>query len=1416
MKKAIAMLLMCFMTVSTLFASLADPKPVTIRQSDGKPLTVCLKGDEIASWAKTTDNYTLLRNKNDVYVYAISDGKGGMKPSDMVAHDPKYRSEEEQTFVSSLSTDIFYSSEQISMLKQYSDIRKDFKQKTSLLKSSQDKEEYKMLVILMSFNDYEFTTPKKDVEDLFNQVGYSASGHPGSVHDYFDASSFGKLDLQATVVGPYTADSSITYYGQSGTYTNPYTGQEVTINDMHVRDLIIEAVKHADSTVDFSQYTNGSNYVSCVYVIYAGYSQAVGGNPSYLIWPHRSYLLSDYYVDGVYVHDYGCSSENPGSVGSNEAMKIGTICHEFSHVLGQPDYYDTDYGVNGQAFNPGDWDVMAQGNYNGGGAFPPVWSAMERKERLYITLDTIINNYDITVPDLQHSNKAYMIYYPGNTSEYIILENRQKTGFDFYLPGHGLMAYRVDMTVSGWQNNCINCVSTNTGYTLITADNQYNPYYFHQGQPFPGSTQNTELSNTSTPSAKSKSGTNANAQLYRIDENTQTGNIILHSGDTTGRANIRNFVLSYNEDTLTAKADILNASVVAIAQKGFVYSPISDVPTVNDSIIIDNTSSSSIAANINNLNGDTYYYIRPFVKTTTNTFYGESIKIKTPCAATAMFPYEFSFEDEQIQCWQQETDKYAYNKWKVIDTVEVDGAIQGGHNGGHAVYIHSDYGNSYQTTKLITPAMDVTVLDKPILKFWHHQKTNLTQFDNLKVYYRTDPSKEWVLLKMYSESANTWKKDSLLIPEKSRTLYIAFESVLKGGLGIGIDDISVTDNSAASWPVVKFESVDNITDNSALFAAKVVSSGYTPLTKTGFVYSENPMPTTDDYVVETNSQNIGQFELNAENLESSTEYYVRAFAMNGGLIAYSEQEKFVTRCAKITEFPYDVNVATQSMCVDMQDGWKEDTDDNAYVFESSTAGFSSKLILPIMDLSYKDSMSVTFDYKQANANTDIIKVYYRKNVESPWIMLSQIADNDLAYTSKTVNIPTDGYQSADAYIAFEASAAANGKVYVRNIEVRAVSQIPFISTDSAFLQTYNSIKVNGTVSYTGMSEITQAGICWSKNAEPTVADTKVLSTISEPDTFSCMVNGLEPLTDYYVRTFATNQYGTAYGKTVKITTPFTPIFNNTISGDQSWCEGTVPQVLNGSIPTGGNGEYTYRWIKSTNQTDWEDCNEGSVNDKQNYSPRQLFVTSYYRRVVTSYVSVDTSNTVTITIDPASKGGNVFRMYDSVDVSSTQRVMELRAYTGSILYWERLQDGYDWEIITLSQDSVFLTDTYQDTGYYYYRATVKSGECNAAQSGEDSIHVVNPVSLSGVEDVCAMNVLPNPSKGEVYINFSSSKSGSRADITVADVNGQTVYRQQTVLKNGLNALNLSSLSDGTYVITVKTDGKTLQDKLIILR
>ena len=140
----------------------------------------------------------------------------------------------------------------------------------------------------------------------------------------------------------------------------------------------------------------------------------------------------------------------------------------------------------------------------------------------------------------------------------------------------------------------------------------------------------------------------------------------------------------------------------------------------------------------------------------------------------------------------------------------------------------------------------------------------------MKVYYRTDPSKEWVLLKMYSESANTWKKDSLLIPEKSRTLYIAFESVLKGGLGIGIDDISVTDNSAASWPVVKFESVDNITDNSALFAAKVVSSGYTPLTKTGFVYSENPMPTTDDYVVETNSQNIGQFELNAENLESST------------------------------------------------------------------------------------------------------------------------------------------------------------------------------------------------------------------------------------------------------------------------------------------------------------------------------------------------------------------------------------------------------------------------------------------------------------------------------------------------------------------------------------------------------------------
>ena len=93
---------------TNLFAVVAYPYPLEFRQSDNSLLTVQMRGDERVSWGKTTDDYTLMRAKNGDWVYAISNGSGGMIPSTMIAHNPNERSSQEISFIANLDKALFY------------------------------------------------------------------------------------------------------------------------------------------------------------------------------------------------------------------------------------------------------------------------------------------------------------------------------------------------------------------------------------------------------------------------------------------------------------------------------------------------------------------------------------------------------------------------------------------------------------------------------------------------------------------------------------------------------------------------------------------------------------------------------------------------------------------------------------------------------------------------------------------------------------------------------------------------------------------------------------------------------------------------------------------------------------------------------------------------------------------------------------------------------------------------------------------------------------------------------------------------------------------------------------------------------------------------------------------------------------
>ena len=215
----------------------------------------------------------------------------------------------------------------------------------------------------------------------------------------------------------------------------------------------------ATQGVDFSKYDwDGDGEVDQVFVLYAGKGEADGGAAS-TVWPHMYYLSESDYgkslsFNGVTVDTYACSAELNGY---GKLDGIGTFCHEFSHCMGFPDLYDTGYSG---WFGMGDYDLMCSGNYNGDGKCPAGYSAYEKHECGWITFQDVTHIEEALhvagLKAISEGGGAYVLKNKAHEDEYYIIENRQKTGWDAYLPSEGVMITHVDYDAYIWWNNMPN------------------------------------------------------------------------------------------------------------------------------------------------------------------------------------------------------------------------------------------------------------------------------------------------------------------------------------------------------------------------------------------------------------------------------------------------------------------------------------------------------------------------------------------------------------------------------------------------------------------------------------------------------------------------------------------------------------------------------------------------------------------------------------------------------------------------------------------------------------------------------------------------------------------------------------------------------------------------------------------------
>lgn len=503
-QRIIILLTTLLLCVCDALAVPAHPRAVTIRQPDGSLLTLRLVGDEWLHFNTTLDGYTVVKDTDGYYRYAdVQDGQ--LKATSQIAHDAAARQPAERAFLAARQKHLApaMTEQQVSM-KQMTEQRQQ-KILTSRRAAQNNYENFRGLIILVQYKDREFSREDYPaiVNDMVNQEnfpGYTDGEeefvpYTGSVRDYFADNSNGKFMPQFDIAGPYTVD-----YSQ-------YDGRE------KAGEIAIAAVNAADKDVNFKQYDgDGDGYVDLVFFIVAGNGANYSGNDERLWWPHRSviynnsiWVIFNRWVrkDGVTLYDYASSVELEGWTDTPSSVHIdgiGTICHEFSHVLGLPDLYDTNYETNGQSNVPGRWSVMSGGSYLNDSRTPAGYSLYERQAVGFIDDIPVIDaEGSYTLEPLPTSLTGYRIDTPVR-NEYFLFENRQRESFkwDEFLPGSGMLVHRVEKTnTQVWENNTINCDSLHNYYEVVRAGGEQ--FSSTDYDVFPGEANVTELNNTTEP-----------------------------------------------------------------------------------------------------------------------------------------------------------------------------------------------------------------------------------------------------------------------------------------------------------------------------------------------------------------------------------------------------------------------------------------------------------------------------------------------------------------------------------------------------------------------------------------------------------------------------------------------------------------------------------------------------------------------------------------------------------------------------------------------------------------------------------------------------------------------------------------------------------------------------------------------------
>ena len=299
----------------------------------------------------------------------------------------------------------------------------------------------------------------------------------------------------------------------------------------------------------------------------------------------------------------------------------------------------------------------------------------------------------------------------------------------------------------------------------------------------------------------------------------------------------------------------------------------------------------------------------------------------------------------------------------------------------------------------------------------------------------------------------------------------------------------VSFTTSATIPTVTTSSVSNITGTSASCGGNVTATGGASVTARGVCWSTSQNPTISNSHT-TNGTGTGSFTSSIAGLTGGTTYYVRAYATNSAGTSYGSQMSFTTSTTTPTVTTSSVSdiTGTTALC-----GGNVTAAGGASVTERGVCWSTSQN--PTISNSHTTNGTGTGSFTSSITGLTTGTTYYVR-----------------AYATNSVGT------SYGAQVSFTTSATT-----------------PTVTTSSVSSITRTSASCGGNVTTSGGASVTSRGVCWSTSQNPTISNSHTTNGTGT-GSFTSSITGLSEGTTYYVRAYATNSAGTAYGNQVTFTT----------------------------------------------------------------------------------------------------------------------------------------------------------------------------------------------------------------------------------------------------------------------------------------